>query len=105
LHHARIFLHVEVIFLDEPFSALDYEMTLFICDKLQEIHMQTGVTMVMAPHDLEDAAFLSDRILLLTRRPTTVAEYMHFDLARPRTAEDAANPDFVQTKAHALAVF
>jgi len=95
----------EVIFLDEPFSALDYEMTLFIRDKLQEIHMQTGVTMVMVSHDLEDAVFLSDRILLLTRRPTTVAEYLHFDLVRPRTAEDAAHPDFVQTKAHALSVF
>jgi NitT/TauT family transport system ATP-binding protein len=95
----------EVIFLDEPFSALDYEMTLFIRDKLQEIHMQTGVTMVMVSHDLEDAVFLSDRILLLTRRPTTVAEYIHFDMARPRTAEDAANPEFVKTKAHALAVF
>jgi NitT/TauT family transport system ATP-binding protein len=95
----------EVIFLDEPFSALDYEMTLFIRDKLQEIHMKTGVTLVIVSHDLEDAVFLSDRILLLTKRPTTVAEYIHFDLARPRTAEDAANPEFVSTKAHALSVF
>src|SRR4051794_3554329 len=52
----------EVIFLDEPFSALDYEMTLFIRDKLQEIHMKTDVTLVIVSHDLEDAVFLSDRI-------------------------------------------
>jgi NitT/TauT family transport system ATP-binding protein len=45
----------QVLFLDEPFSALDFEMTLFIRDKLQEANLRTGVMMVIASHDLEDA--------------------------------------------------
>ena len=45
----------EVLFLDEPFSALDYEMTLFIREKLQEVFMQTGTTMLLVSHDLEEA--------------------------------------------------
>jgi NitT/TauT family transport system ATP-binding protein len=95
----------EVLFLDEPFSALDFEMTLFIRDKLQEAHLQSGVTMVIVSHDLEDAVFLADRILLLTRRPTRIAEVVPFELARPRHAEAVADPEFVRVKAHALEVF
>ena len=95
----------EVLFLDEPFSALDFEMTLFIREKLQEAHLATGTTMVIVSHDLEDAVFLADRILLLTRRPTRIAEIVPFDLPRPRRPEDTAHPDFVRVKAHTLEVF
>lgn len=95
----------EVLFLDEPFSALDFEMTLFIRDKLQEAHLATGVTMVIVSHDLEDAVFLADHILLLTRRPTRIAELVPFDLPRPRHAEAVADPHFVRVKAHTLEVF
>ncbi len=95
----------EVMFLDEPFSALDFEMTLFIRAKLQEAHMATGTTMVIVSHDLEDAVFLADHILLLTRRPTRIAEIVPFTLPRPRRPEDTADPDFVRVKARTLEVF
>lgn len=95
----------EVMFLDEPFSALDFEMTLFIRDKLQQVQLATGVTMLIVSHDLEDAVFLADEILLLTRRPTQVAEIVPFDLPRPRTAEVMSHPEFIRVKAHTLEVF
>jgi NitT/TauT family transport system ATP-binding protein len=95
----------EVLFLDEPFSALDYEMTLFIREKLQEIYMKSGVTMVIVSHDLEDAVYLADKVLLLTRRPARIAEYMSVDIPRPRTPESMSDPAFVAAKAHALEVF
>lgn len=95
----------EVMFLDEPFSALDFEMTLFIRDKLQEVQQATGVTMLIVSHDLEDAVFLADEILLLTRRPTSISEIVPFTLPRPRGAEDMSHPEFIRVKAHTLAVF
>jgi NitT/TauT family transport system ATP-binding protein len=95
----------EVMFLDEPFSALDFEMTLFIREKLQEAHMATGVTMVIVSHDLEDAVFLADRVLLLTRRPTRIAEIIPFDMPRPRLPEHMADERFIKVKAHTLEVF
>jgi NitT/TauT family transport system ATP-binding protein len=95
----------EVLFLDEPFSALDFEMTLFIRAKLQEAHLATGVTMVIVSHDLEDAVFLADRILLLTRRPTRIAEILPFNLPRPRSPEVMSDPEFVRVKARTLDVF
>lgn len=95
----------EVMFLDEPFSALDFEMTLFIRDKLQQVQIATGVTMLIVSHDLEDAVFLADEILLLTRRPTRVAERVPFTLPRPRGAEAMSHPEFIRVKAHTLEVF
>lgn len=95
----------EVLFLDEPFSALDFEMTLFIRAKLQEAHLASGVTMVIVSHDLEDAVFLADHILLLTRRPTRIAEIVPFSLPRPRSPEVMSDPEFVRVKARTLEVF
>src|SRR6187431_2104640 len=82
----------EVLFLDEPFSALDFEMTLFIREKLQEVFMATGTTMMLVSHDLEEAVYLADEVLLLTRRPTKVAEILRYDDPRPRTVETLSSP-------------
>src|SRR5260370_19561593 len=75
----------EILFLDEPFSALDYEMTLFMRDQLQRIFVETGTTTVLVSHDLEEAVYLTDRVLLLSRRPARAAAYVPYDAARPRT--------------------
>jgi NitT/TauT family transport system ATP-binding protein len=95
----------EILFLDEPFSALDYEMTLFMRDQLQRIFVETGTTTVLVSHDLEEAVYLADRILLLSRRPASVADYVHYDAARPRSDATLSQSDFVSVKAHCLEVF
>jgi NitT/TauT family transport system ATP-binding protein len=95
----------EVLFLDEPFSALDFEMTLFIREKLQEVFLQTATTMVLVSHDLEEAVYLADRVLLLTKRPTRVAEILSYDDPRPRTTDTLSAPSFIRTKAESLAIF
>ena len=78
----------EVLFLDEPFSALDFEMTLFIREKLQEVFMQTGTTMLLVSHDLEEAVYLADQVLLLTKRPTRDRRDPRTTaIARPRTVD------------------
>jgi NitT/TauT family transport system ATP-binding protein len=95
----------EVLFLDEPFSALDYEMTLQMRDQLQRVFLKTGTTMILVSHDLEEAVYLSDHILLLTRRPTRIADYVAFTAPRPRSLATLSEPDFVRVKAHCLEVF
>jgi NitT/TauT family transport system ATP-binding protein len=95
----------EVLFLDEPFSALDYEMTLFMRERLQRVFMKRRNTMVFVSHDLEEAVQLADRVLLLTRPPTRVAEMVPVTLAWPRDARTLSNPDFVAVKSHCLEVF
>lgn len=95
----------EVVLLDEPFSALDFEMTLFIREKLQEVFLQTGTTMILVSHDLEEAVYLADRVLLLTKRPTHIAEILAYDDPRPRTVDTLSSPSFVATKRRSLEIF
>lgn len=95
----------EVMFLDEPFSALDYEMTLFIRERLQSVFLQTGVTSLLVSHDLEEAVYLADHVLLLTKRPTQVADIVDVTCPRPRNEETLSDPLFVATKARSLAIF
>jgi NitT/TauT family transport system ATP-binding protein len=95
----------EILFLDEPFSALDYEMTLFMREQLQRIFVETGTTTVLVSHDLEEAVYLADRVLLLSRHPALVADFVTYDAPRPRTDATLSDADFVQIKAHCLEVF
>jgi NitT/TauT family transport system ATP-binding protein len=95
----------EILFLDEPFSALDYEMTLFMREQLQKLFMETKTTTVLVSHDLEEAVYLADRVLLLSRHPARVADFVRYDGARPRTDVTLSDPDFVRIKAHCLEVF
>lgn len=95
----------EVLFLDEPFSALDFEMTLFIREKLQEVFMKTHTTMMLVSHDLEEAVYLADEILLLTKRPTSIADLLQYDDARPRTTATLSEPSFVAAKKKSLEIF
>jgi NitT/TauT family transport system ATP-binding protein len=95
----------EILFLDEPFSALDYEMTLFMREQLQRLFMETGTTTVLVSHDLEEAVYLADRVLLLSRHPARVADFTLVPVARPRTDATLSDPEFVRTKAHCLEVF
>jgi NitT/TauT family transport system ATP-binding protein len=95
----------EILFLDEPFSALDYEMTLYMRDKLQQVFMETALTTILVSHDLEEAVYLADRILLLSKRPTQIVELISYETPRPRTVEIMSTPAFVATKQHALELF
>ena len=95
----------EVLFLDEPFSALDFEMTLFMREQIQKIYQKTGTSMLVVSHDLEEAVQLADKVLLLTRRPTQVAEIVDVDLPWPRTSQITTDPRFIDIKRHCLDIF
>lgn len=92
----------EVLFLDEPFSALDYEMTLFMREQLQKIFMKTRTTMLLVSHDLEEAIQLADKVVLLTRRPTKVAEIVDVNLPWPRNLDVTTGEIFMALKRHCL---
>jgi NitT/TauT family transport system ATP-binding protein len=95
----------EVLFLDEPFSALDFEMTLYVREKLQQIFMESSITMVMVVHNLEEAVYMADTILLLSKRPTSLVEQVPFKIPRPRTPETLSDLDFIRASSYCLEVF
>jgi NitT/TauT family transport system ATP-binding protein len=95
----------EVLFLDEPFSALDYEMTLFMRERLQQVFLKRQSTMILVSHDLEEAIQLANRVLMLTRRPTRVAETVVVDVPWPRDSRSLTSAEFVAIKSHCLEIF
>jgi NitT/TauT family transport system ATP-binding protein len=95
----------EVLFLDEPFSALDYEMTLFMRERIQRVFMNRNTTMILVSHDLEEAVQLATKVLLLTRRPTRIAELVDVNIPWPRDTHTLADPNFVAIRSHCLEIF
>ena len=95
----------EVLFLDEPFSALDYETTLLMRDRLQDVQLRFGTTMLIVSHDLEEAVYLADSVLLLTRHPTRIAALLPYEAPRPRRPEVVTEARFTETKRRALEIF
>ena len=65
-------LNPRVLFLDEPFSALDYQTRLNVCDEIFEIIKLEGKTAIMVTHDISEAISTSNRIIVLTKRPSLI---------------------------------
>lgn len=62
----------ELLLLDEPFSALDYQTRLFVSDEIGSIIKSEGITAILVTHDISEAVSMSDRVIVLSPRPTSV---------------------------------
>ena len=67
-----LILDPELLLLDEPFSALDYQTRLTVSDDIGQIIRQSGKTALLVTHDLSEAVSLADRVIVLSRRPASV---------------------------------
>ena len=65
-------LNPDLLLLDEPFSALDYQTRLQVCDDVYRIIRKEKKTIILVTHDLSEAISMADRVLILSRRPATV---------------------------------
>ena len=77
-----------ILYMDEPFSALDALMSLRMQTELRRILDEERHTVLLITHDVEEAIFLADRILVLSPRPTTIQTSFHVDLPHPRKLSD-----------------
>jgi NitT/TauT family transport system ATP-binding protein len=89
-----------VLFMDEPFGALDAQTRANMQAYLLEIWKKVDITIVFITHDLDEAVFLSDRILVLDANPGRVRELVEVAVPRPRTFEQLADPMFMATRRH-----
>lgn len=74
----------EVLLLDEPMGALDSFTRADLQDKLLEIRAQNDATMILVTHDVDEAIYLSDRIVIMTPRPGRISEVLEVGLPHPR---------------------
>jgi NitT/TauT family transport system ATP-binding protein len=100
-----LIIEPEIMLLDEPFSALDYQMNLVMEAKIMEIWAKTKITTVFVSHDLDQAILLADRIVLLSRGPSHVRQIFENPLPRPRTVDMLGHPQHVALKKQILEFF
>ncbi|WP_301861197.1 ABC transporter ATP-binding protein [uncultured Megasphaera sp.] len=74
----------KVLLLDEPLGALDAFTRMNIQDEILRIWKEEHMTMVMVTHDVDEAVYLSDTIVVMTARPGRIVKLVHVDLPRPR---------------------
>jgi NitT/TauT family transport system ATP-binding protein len=83
----------DILLMDEPFSALDYQTRLRMRKELVRILDKRPRTVLFVTHDIEEAAQLADRVLVLSNRPATVRKELRITAARPR---DLTNPAVIE---------
>lgn len=91
-----------VILMDEPFCSLDAQTRLQTQQMLLRLWHDFHMTVVFVTHDVDEAVFLSDRVVVLTRRPGTVKAELPIGLPRPRGLELLTSPTFTSLKREAL---
>lgn len=92
----------EILLLDEPLGALDAMTKLTMQEELARIWSEEGMTMVLVTHDLEEAVFLADRVLVMSKDSDTPPRVIDLNLPRPR---DRSSPAFVELRRRLMAEF
>jgi NitT/TauT family transport system ATP-binding protein len=89
----------EVLLMDEPFAALDAQTRDLMQAELLQIWERTKKTVLFVTHSIEEAAYLSDRVVVMTARPGRMKNVIKIDLPRPRDYEMRLTPEFNDIKA------
>jgi sulfonate transport system ATP-binding protein len=88
-----------VLLLDEPFSAVDAFTRMHLQELLLSVWQRAQFTMLLVTHDIDEALYLGDRVVVLTSRPASVSEVMSVALPRPR---DRRHPELLRLRSHLL---
>jgi NitT/TauT family transport system ATP-binding protein len=84
-----------VLLMDEPFSALDAQTRQLMMEELLQIWERTRQSIVYVTHNIQEAVFMADRVVVLSRRPGRILDVTGIDLARPRVEAQQGDPGFV----------
>jgi NitT/TauT family transport system ATP-binding protein len=100
---ARVLInHPRVMLMDEPFGALDAQTRLMMQQLLLDLWARIRTTIVFITHDIDEALFLADRVLVMSPRPGRIIEQIAVPFARPRDAALVTSPAFTDLKRRCL---
>jgi NitT/TauT family transport system ATP-binding protein len=88
----------DILLMDEPFGSLDAQTRRLMQGDLLRLWQQKRKTVVFVTHAMDEAVYLSDRVMLMTPRPGQVKEIIDVPLSRPRTDEIEKEKEFVELK-------
>jgi NitT/TauT family transport system ATP-binding protein len=91
-----------VLLMDEPFGALDAQTRLMMQENLLSIWKKFGTTVLFVTHDVDEAVFLADRVLVMSAAPGRIIRDLKIDLPRPRDPEMVVDPVYIAAKKECL---
>ncbi len=80
----------DLLLMDEPYGQMDIKMRFYLEDEVIRLWKNYGSTVIFVTHNIEEAVYLADRIIILTNKPAKVKEELQIDLPRPRDISSAA---------------
>ncbi|ANI40918.1 ABC transporter [Mycolicibacterium vaccae ATCC 25954] len=92
----------KILLMDEPFGAVDDLTRMKLQEELLNLWERDNKTVVFVTHDIEEALYLADRVIVMSARPGRISEIFDVDLPRPRNPEIRALPEFAKLKGEVL---
>lgn len=92
----------ESLLLDEPFGALDAQTRASMQELMINVWEVNPKTIVMVTHDVDEAIYMADRVVVMTARPGSIKQIFHIELERPRLPEIKNSPEFIKYKREAI---
>lgn len=100
---ARVLINQpRILLMDEPFGALDAQTRLKMQMLLLDIWQEIKTSVLFITHDIDEALFLADRVLIMSHRPGRIIEEINLDFERPRDIELVTSSEFTTIKKHCM---
>jgi len=88
-------MYPDLLLMDEPYGHMDLKMRFYLEDEVIRLWQELGSTIIFITHNIEEAVYLAERVLILTNKPATIREEVLIDLPRPR---DITDPKFIELR-------
>lgn len=85
----------DLLLMDEPYGQMDIKMRFYLEDEVIRLWKELGTTVVFITHNIEEAVYLAERVLILTNKPAKIKEEVYIDLPHPRNVSD---PEFIRIR-------
>ncbi len=87
----------DLLLMDEPYGQMDIKMRFYLEDEVLRLWKEFGSTVIFITHNIEEAVYLAERVLILTNKPAKIKEDVRIELSRPR---DITSNEFVELRKH-----
>ena len=87
----------DLLLMDEPYGQMDIKTRFYLEDEVIRLWKELGSTVLFITHNVEEACYLADRVLILSNKPASVKEDLSLTMPRPR---DIASPEFIEKRVH-----
>ncbi|MCC3398129.1 ABC transporter ATP-binding protein [Clostridiales bacterium AHG0011] len=88
-------MNPDLLLMDEPYGQMDIKLRFYLEDEVLRLWKETGATVLFITHNIEEAVYLAEKVMILSNKPTTIKEVLDVDLPIPR---DVTSPEFIKIR-------